>query len=105
VKVLTEREREDYLLAIHAAEEPEQASLELGLPEVTELTYIDKVHLLTVLDQQGVMTGGLREENSQDATFRDLVTCIARYLDPSARGYKFYAALAQQATGQTKMEM
>ncbi len=100
VKVLTEREREDFLLAIYAAEEPEQSSLELNLPEVTELTYIDKVHLLTVLDQQGVMTGGLREEYSQDATFRDLVTRIAQYLDPSARGYKAYQDLAGQVTGQ-----
>jgi len=70
------------------------------VPEVTELTYIDKVHLLTVLDQQGVMTGGLREEYSQDATFRDLVTRIAQYLDPSARGYKAYQDLAGQVTGQ-----
>ena len=100
VKVLTERQREGYLLAIHAAEEPEQASLELGLPEVTELTYIDKVHLLAVLDQQGVMTGGLREAFSQDATFRDLVTRIAQYLDPSARGYKEAQDLAGQVTGQ-----
>lgn len=103
VKVLTEREREDYLLAIYAAEEPEQASLELGLPEVTELTYIDKVHLLTLLDQQGVMTGGLMEQWGRDPTFTQLLECITRYLDPSAPGYKSYATLAQQATGQRKM--
>jgi len=105
VKVLTEKEREDYLLAIHADEEPEQAPLEMGLPEVTELTYMDKVHLLTVLDEQGVMTGGLREEYSQDATFRDLIVRIAQYLDPSARGYKAYQDLAGQVTGQGTLDI
>jgi putative DNA methylase len=105
VKVLAEKEREEYLLAIYSAEEPAQPTFDLGLPEVTDLTYIDKVHLLTVLDQQGVMTGGLREEYSQDATFRELVTRIAQYLDPSARGYKSYQDLAGQVTGQVKMEL
>jgi len=105
VKVLTEKEREDYLLAIYSNEEPDQPSLGLDLPEITELTHIDKVHLLAVLDQQGVMTGGLREEYSQDATFRDLVVRIAQYLDPSARGYKSYQDLAGHVTGQGKMDL
>ena len=105
VRVLSEKEREDYLMGIYDAEEPEQAALELGVPRETQLTYIDKVHLLMVLDQQGVMAGGLREEYSRDSTFRDLAARIAQNLDPSARGYKEYQDLAGQVTGQGTLSL
>ena len=107
VKVLSTAEREDYLMALYAAEEGQQERLDLDLPENGSLTYIDKVHLLILLDQQGVLTGGLRERWSQDRTFVELLSRIAEYLDPEAPGFKGYRDLAAQVgpTGQARLDV
>lgn len=107
VKVLSAAEREDYLMALYEAEEGQQGRLDLDLPENGSLTYIDKVHLLMVLDQQGVLTGGLRELWSQDRTFVELLSRIGEYLDPEAPGYKGYKDLAAQVgpTGQARLDV
>ncbi len=107
VRVLSTAEREDYLMALYAAEEGQQERLDLDLPENGSLTYIDKVHLLMVLDQQGVLTGGLRERWSQDRTFVELLSRIAEYLDPEAPGFKGYRDLAAQVgpTGQARLDV
>ncbi|NLJ36770.1 MAG: hypothetical protein GX358_11155, partial [candidate division WS1 bacterium] len=101
VKVLTEKERSEYLMSIYNAEQPEQVKLNLDLPESNALTYIDKLHLLVSMEQQGVNTGGLREEYGRDNTFTALVARIVQYLDPKAKSYRRYQTLMTLLQGQT----
>ena len=61
----------------------------------------DKLHLLVSLEQQGVNTGGLREEYGRDNTFTALVARIVQYLDPKAKSYKRYQTLMTLLQGQT----
>lgn len=99
VKVLSEKEREEYLAQLVDGVSP-QLSLLPDDGAAPGLTYIDKVHYLVALDLQSVPTGRLLTSWARDAAFVELLQAIARYLDPSARNYKHYRNLADQVGSQ-----
>jgi hypothetical protein len=99
VKVLSETEREEYLMELHANEGPETMTLP-GMPsEHGRLTYIDRLHLLYLFDRKGVIAGGLMQEWGSDATFADLARRVATYLDPKNRMQPVYKRIADTLSG------
>jgi len=107
VKVLTEREREPYLLRLLAKDEGEGMTLDLDLPEDAELTLVDKLHLLTLWHDQGAVVGGRLEEWSRNPTFKLLLECVARFTDPKASQMGAYRNFMEQVgpAGQMTMTM
>lgn len=102
VKVVREMQRADYLQEHLGGIEAELAQLSLPGMEAADsvnLTAIDRLHLLVVLDQRGVLTGGLIARWGEDHTFVELARRVARYLDPENKSQKVYQRIADALSG------
>ncbi|MGI5818115.1 MAG: DUF1156 domain-containing protein [Armatimonadota bacterium] len=104
VKVVAEMDRADYLLErYHDGDSPQQTLIEAEDPY--GLSYIDRLHLIYVMDQKGLLTAGLLEDWRGDGTFVELAQDIVEYLDPKDSSYKVYKRIAETLTGQGALQM
>jgi putative DNA methylase len=104
VKVVPEMDRADYLLErYHSGDSPQQTLIEVE--DSYGLNYIDRLHLIYVMDQKGLLTAGLLEDWRNDKTFLELARDIVEYLDPSDSSYKVYKRIAESLIGQGAMQM
>jgi adenine-specific DNA methylase len=102
VKVESEMQRADYLLERLGGMEADLAQPSLPGIDVSasdDLTAVDRLHLLVVLDRRGALTGGLIARWGQDRTFVELASRVARYLDPKNKGQKVYQRIADALSG------
>ena len=103
VKVVAEKDRADYLLERYHNGSPQRTLIEVEDPY--GLSYIDRLHLLYVMDRKGMLTAGLLEDWKTDGTFVELARDIVEYLDPDHSSYKVYKRIADELTGQAEMRL
>lgn len=101
VEVVPEMDREEYLMSKWGNGSSQTQLFDEDDPY--GLTYIDRLHLIYVMDQNGALTAGLLEEWREDGTFVELARDIVEYLDPKHDSYKVYKRIAESLTGQTEM--
>jgi len=102
VKVMSAMQRADYLLERLGGLEADLAQPSLPGMDVNasdDLTAVDRLHLLVVLDRRGALTGGLIARWGQDRTFVELARRVARYLDPKSKSQKVYQRIAEALSG------
>ncbi|MGD9496491.1 MAG: DNA methyltransferase [Armatimonadota bacterium] len=101
VKVVPEMDRAEHLLERYHNGSPQRTLIEVEDPH--GLSYIDRLHLLYVMDCKGMLTAGLLEDWKTDGTFVELARDIAEHLDPKHSSYRIYRRIAQQLSGQVEM--
>ena len=105
VKVLSEAEREEYLMALHTGEGSDQVTLP-GLDGTrNRLAQVDKLHLLYLFDRKGVLAGNLVQDWASDATFVDFARRVATYLDPKSQASATYKRIADALSGTRTQRM
>ncbi len=105
VKVPSPAEREEYLMALFDEAPLDDLFSNSDEHLGTQMSYIDRLHLLYLLDEKGHLTGALTQQWSQDRTFSELVQRIAQYLDPKNPERPRYARLAGELSGTGTLDL
>jgi len=104
-RVTPELSRADYLLAKLGGADP--AEIQPALPglDVDDISALDRLHLLYVLDQRGALTGNLIARWAPNSTFVQLARRVAERLDPEDKRQTIYKRIADALSGQTTFRM
>ncbi len=99
VRVLSEADREEYLMALHTGDASDQVVLP-GLDGTrNQLLHVDRLHLLYLLDRKGILAADLAQEWASDATFVDFARRVATYVDPKNQASAVYKRITGTLSG------
>jgi putative DNA methylase len=105
VRVIPELSRADYLLAKLGGGDPSESQPALPGFDVDDISALDRLHLLYVLDQRGALTGNLIARWAPNSTFVQLARRVAERLDPEDKRQEVYQRIADALGGRATFRM